>query len=190
LHAAFLSRVPACPLAPRAGPRLCACLPQCLRVLSLRVPGPGHGCARACSGTRTFMYLPFRRGNVSQRGCTRARPGLCALRLVRVESRSRISSRRRLATVSPTVTGLPAGRESRLCALVRIESLRAGHTASWAVAVHMLPGRVHAPGYGHSLPGRNGPRAGRSGQRAEQAVARLDLLCNEFTRGSRAFHLS
>jgi hypothetical protein len=36
---------------------------------------------------------------------------------------------------------------------------------------------------------RNGSRAGRSGQRAEPAVARLDLLCNEFTRGSRAFHL-
>ncbi len=27
---------------------------------------------------------------------------------------------------------------------------------------------------------RNGSRAGRSGQRAEPAVARLDLLCNEF----------
>ncbi len=26
---------------------------------------------------------------------------------------------------------------------------------------------------------RNGQRAGRSGQRAEPAVARLDLLCNE-----------
>jgi hypothetical protein len=37
---------------------------------------------------------------------------------------------------------------------------------------------------------RNGPQAGRSGQRPEPAVARLDLLRNEFTRGSRAFHLS
>ncbi len=55
--------------------------------------------------------------------------------------------------------------------------------------------RPRPAGYPSRYPARgprNGPRAGRSGQRAASrpAVAGSDLLSNEFTRGSRAFHLS
>jgi hypothetical protein len=61
------------------------------------------------------------------------------------------------------------------------------HSMAWTrIAGHARAGEIPVS----KLSNRNGPRAGRSGQRAEPAVARIDLLCNEFTGGSRAFHLS